>query len=83
MKRLLAYLFIVLGLGLVVNGFALADLTFVSWGGAFWFDSKINYAGERIELISNGNTCRDITGFYEWLQKAMEKQGLQEFCVFE
>jgi putative spermidine/putrescine transport system substrate-binding protein len=35
MKRLLAYLFIVLGLGLVVNGFALADLTFVSWGGAF------------------------------------------------
>ena len=52
-------------------------------GGAFWFDSKINYAGERIELISNGNTCRDITGFYEWLQKAMEKQGLQEFCVFE
>ena len=52
-------------------------------GGAFWFDSKINYAGERIELISNGDTCRDITWFYEWLQKAMMKQGLLEFCVFE
>jgi hypothetical protein len=52
-------------------------------GGAFWFDSKINYAGERIELISNGDTCRDLTWFYEWLQKTMMKQGLQEFCVFE
>jgi len=50
-------------------------------GGAFWFDSKINYAGERIELINSGNTCRDITRFYESLQKAMKKQGLQEFCV--
>ena len=50
-------------------------------GGAFWFDSKINYAGERIELINNGNTCKDITRFQEWLQKAMKKQGLQEFCV--
>ena len=35
MKRLLAYLFIVLGLGLVFSGFAFADLTFVSWGGAY------------------------------------------------
>ena len=50
-------------------------------GGAFWFDSKINYAGERIELINSGNTCKDITGFYEGLQKTMMKQGLQEFCV--
>ena len=50
-------------------------------GGAFWFDSKINYAGEKIELINSGNTCADITRFYESLQKAMEKQGLQEFCV--
>ena len=50
-------------------------------GGAFWFDSKINYAGERIELINSGNTCKDITGFYEGLQKAMKKQGLQDFCV--
>ena len=52
-------------------------------GGAFWFDSKINYAGEKIELINSGNTCADITRFYEWLQKAMEKQGLQEFCVWQ
>ena len=51
-------------------------------GGAFWFDSKINYAGEKIELINSGNTCADITRFYESLQKAMEKQGLQEFCVW-
>ena len=51
-------------------------------GGAFWFDSKINYAGERIELINSGNTCEDITRFQEWLQKAMKKQGLQEFCVW-
>ena len=50
-------------------------------GGAFWFDSKINYAGERIELINSGNTCEDIIRFQEWLQKAMKKQGLQEFCV--
>ena len=51
-------------------------------GGAFWFDSKINYAGERIELINSGNTCEDKTRFQEWLQKAMKKQGLQEFCVW-
>ena len=51
-------------------------------GGAFWFDSKINYAGERIELINSGNTCEDITRFQEWLQKAMKKQELQEFCVW-
>ena len=50
-------------------------------GGAFWFDSKINYAGERIELINSGNTCEDITRFQEWLQKAMKKQKLKEFCV--
>ena len=50
-------------------------------GGAFWFDSKINYAGERIELINSGNHCKDITRFYEGLQKTMMKQGLQEFCV--
>jgi hypothetical protein len=50
-------------------------------GGAFWFDSKINYAGERIELINSGNTCEDITRFYESIQKTMKKQGLQEFCV--
>lgn len=50
-------------------------------GGAFWFDSKINYAGEIIELISEGNTCENITRFDEFYQKAMKKQGLQEFCV--
>ena len=50
-------------------------------GGAFWFDSKINYAGERIELINSGNNCKDITRFYESLQKTMMKQGLLEFCV--
>ena len=50
-------------------------------GGAFWFDSKRNYSGEIIELISEGNTCEDITRFYESIQKAMKKQGLQEFCV--
>ena len=52
-------------------------------GGAFWFDSKINYAGERIELINSGNTCKDITSFYEGLQKTMMKQGLLEFCVWQ
>ena len=50
-------------------------------GGAFWFDSKINYAGERIELINSGNHCKDITRFYEGLQKAMKRQKLKEFCV--
>ena len=54
---------------------------FVEVGGAFWFDSKINYAGERIELINSGNTCEDIIRFHESIQKAMKKQGLQEFCV--
>ena len=51
-----------------------------SW--AFWFGSKRNYSGEIIELISNGNSCEDIAGFHESIQKAMEKQGLQEFCVW-
>jgi hypothetical protein len=50
-------------------------------GGAFWFDSKRNYSGEIIELISKDNTCKDITMFHESIQKAMKKQGLQEFCV--
>ncbi len=51
-------------------------------GGAFWFDSKINYAGERIELINSGNTCEDIIRFYESIQKTMKKQKLKEFCVW-
>ena len=48
---------------------------------AFWFDSIRNNSGEIIELISNGNSCEDIAGFHESIQKAMKKQGLQEFCV--
>jgi len=51
-------------------------------GGAFWFDSKRNYSGKIIELISEGNTCDDITRFHVSIQKAMKKQGLQEFCVW-
>ena len=51
-------------------------------GGAFWFDSKRNYSGEIIELISKDNTCKDITMFHDSIQKAMKKQGLQEFCVW-
>ena len=50
-------------------------------GGAFWFDSKRNYSGEIIELISNGNTCEDITRLHVTIQKAMKKQKLKEFCV--
>ena len=50
-------------------------------GGAFWFESKRTYSGEIIELISEGNTCEDIMMFHESIQKAMKKQGLQEFCV--
>ena len=49
--------------------------------GSFWFDSKRNYAGEMIELISDGNTCANIKAFYEGMQKAMKKQGLETFCV--
>ena len=48
---------------------------------AIWFDSIRNNSGEIIELISNGNSCEDIAGFHESIQKAMKKQGLQEFCV--
>ena len=51
-------------------------------GGAFWFDSKRNYSGEIIELISKDNTCEDITMFHESIQKAMKKQRLQKFCVW-
>ena len=51
-----------------------------SW--AFWFGSKRNYSGEIIELISNGNSCEDIAGFHESIQKAMKKQALQKFCVW-
>ena len=50
-------------------------------GGAFWFDSKRNYSGEIIELISEGNTCEDITRLHVTIQKAMKKQGLETFCV--
>ena len=50
-------------------------------GGAFWFDSKRNYSGEIIELISEGNTCEDITRLHVTIQKAMKKQKLKEFCV--
>ena len=50
-------------------------------GGAFWFDSKRNYSGEIIELISNGNTCEDITRLHVTIQKAMKRQKLKEFCV--
>jgi hypothetical protein len=50
-------------------------------GGAFWFDSKRIYTGEIIELISNGNTCENITMFHENIQKAMKRQKLKELCV--
>jgi len=50
-------------------------------GGAFWFDSKRNYTGKIIELISNGNTCEDIAMFHESIQKAMKEKEIQKFCV--
>ena len=62
---------------ILVNG----QKSYFEGGGAFWFESKRNYSGEIIELISEGNTCEDITRFHESIQKAMKKQGLQEFCV--
>ena len=49
--------------------------------GAFWFNSKINYSGEIIELISNGNTCEPEESFRKNIKSAMKKQGLKEFCV--
>lgn len=49
--------------------------------GAFWFDSKIKYSGEIIELISNGNTCKNGKSFNEKILNAMNKQQLKEFCV--
>ena len=49
---------------------------------AIWFDSIRNNSGEIIELISNGNSCEDIAGFHESIQKAMKKQALQKFCVW-
>ena len=54
---------------------------FYEMQGAYWFNSKIDYTGEIIELISNGNSCEDIAGFHESIQKAMKKQKLKEFCV--
>ena len=62
---------------ILVNG----QKSYFEGGGAFWFESKRNYSGEIIELISEGNTCEDIMMFHESIQKAMKKQGLQEFCV--
>ena len=49
--------------------------------GAFWFNSKVDYSGEIIELISDGDTCVEIESFYENIQKAMKSQGLVTFCV--
>ena len=48
---------------------------------AIWFDSIRNNSGEIIELISNGNTCEDITRLHVTIQKAMKRQKLKEFCV--
>jgi hypothetical protein len=62
---------------ILVNG----QKSYFEGGGAFWFESKRNYSGEIIELISEGNTCEDITRFHETIQKAMKKQKLKEFCV--
>jgi len=62
---------------ILVNG----QKSYFEGGGAFWFESKRNYSGKIIELISEGNTCEDITRFHETIQKAMKKQKLKEFCV--
>ena len=62
---------------ILVNG----QKSYFEGGGAFWFESKRNYSGEIIELISEGNTCEDITRFHESIQKAMKRQKLKEFCV--
>ena len=62
---------------ILVNG----QKSYFEGGGAFWFESKRNYSGEIIELISDGNTCEDITRFHETIQKAIKKQKLKEFCV--
>jgi len=62
---------------ILVNG----QKSYFEGGGAFWFESKRNYSGEIIELISEGNTCEDITRLHVTIQKAMKKQKLKEFCV--
>ena len=62
---------------ILVNG----QKSYFEGGGAFWFDSKRNYTGKIIDLISNGNTCENITMFHESIKKAMKKQKLKEFCV--
>lgn len=49
--------------------------------GAFWFDNKINFDGEIIELISNGKTCKSIESFNDSIKSALKKQNLKEFCV--
>ena len=49
--------------------------------GAFWFDNKINFKGEIIELINNGNTCKNLTSFNQKIQQAMTVQNLSELCV--
>lgn len=49
--------------------------------GAFWFDNKINFNGEIIELISNGNTCKSIESFNDSIKSALKNQNLNEFCV--
>jgi len=49
--------------------------------GAFWFDNKINFKGAIIELINNGNTCKNLTSFNQKIQQAMTLQNLSELCV--
>ena len=50
-------------------------------GGAFWFDSKINYSGEIIELTNDGNYCEKKNSFNNNIQNAMDRQNLKKLCV--
>ena len=51
-------------------------------GGAFWYDSKIDYKGNLLELLDKNNgACISRDKFYERIEKFLIANGKLKFCV--
>lgn len=50
-------------------------------GGAFWYDGRVNYKGDLIELISIRENCHDKSRFGVTIRNQMEKQNMSSLCV--
>ena len=50
-------------------------------GGAFWYDGRVNYKGDLIELISSRKNCHDKSRFGVTIRSLMDKQNIKSLCV--